>query len=190
MTAEPAVFLDRDGTVNEEINYLGTIEQFKFIAGAVNAIRLLNQAGLKTIVITNQAGVARGYYDENRVRQIHDFMEEELRSKGARLDGVFYCPHHPTAGLGEYKIDCHCRKPKPGMVEQAAADLHIDLRKSYVIGDKMSDLQAGLAVGCRTILVRTGYGEKMVKELMEKDFQPDHIANDILAAVRWILSRP
>ncbi|MFQ5632864.1 MAG: D-glycero-beta-D-manno-heptose 1,7-bisphosphate 7-phosphatase [bacterium] len=185
--SKSVVFLDRDGTINEEVNYLSTIEQFKFIDGAVDAIRLLNEAGLLAILITNQAGVARGYYDEDRVAKIHDFMEKQLQRSGARLDGIYYCPHHPTAGLGKYKIDCQCRKPNPGLLEKAAADLHIDLSKSYVIGDKISDLQAGLAVGCRTILVRTGYGKEVEKALPEDGLQPDYIADDVLEAVGWIL---
>lgn len=185
----PAVFLDRDGAVNEEVDYLGAIEQFEFIAGSVEAIRLLNDAGLKTIIITNQAGVARGLYDEKRLRQIHYYMEEELRKQGARLDGVYYCPHHPTAGLGAYKIDCACRKPRPGMLKQAARDLKIDLQKSFVVGDKLSDLQAGRAVHCKTVLVRTGYGQNTENELPGEDFQPDHIADNLLTAVRWLLAQ-
>lgn len=183
-----AVFFDRDGTINEEINYLSSIEQFQFIDGAVEAIKLLNDTGLLAVVITNQAGVARGFYDEARVQEIHEFMEKQLQSSGARLNGIYYCPHHPTAGLGKYKIDCTCRKPKPGLLKQAATNLKIDLEKSFIVGDKLSDLQAGLAVGCKTILVRTGYGAEHEKKLTEKDFRPDHIADDVLEAVRWIVA--
>jgi D-glycero-D-manno-heptose 1,7-bisphosphate phosphatase len=187
MTAKPAVFLDRDGTINEEINYLSRIDDFRFLPGAIEAIKTLNDAALLAVVITNQAGVARGYYDEKRITEIHDFMQKQLRRSGARLDGIYYCPHHPTAGIGKYKIDCACRKPKPGMLEKAAADLKIDLSKSFIIGDKLSDLRAGLAVGCKTILVRTGYGQTVEKALPEKGLKLDYIADDVLEAVRWIV---
>lgn len=183
---EAAVFLDRDGTINEEVNYLSRIEDLQLIPGAIEAIRLLNQAQIRAIVISNQAGVARGFFTEDRVKQIHDHLNKILISSDARLDGIYYCPHHPTAGKGKYKIDCDCRKPKPGLLFQAARAFDIDLNMSYLIGDKKTDLDAGRAAGCRTILVRTGYGKQTEQELGIEDW-PDYIADHVLAAVRWIL---
>lgn len=185
---KPAVFLDRDGTINEEVNYLSRIEQFRFIDGAIEAIRRLNASPFLVIVITNQAGVARGLYPERRVGEIHDYLRMQLNSSGAVLDGIYYCPHHPTAGQGRYKVACKCRKPEPGLLYQAARDLDIDLRASYMIGDKLSDIQAGQAAGCRTILVRTGYGAEIEKRLSDAECRPDYIAANVLEAVDWILA--
>jgi D-glycero-D-manno-heptose 1,7-bisphosphate phosphatase len=181
------VFLDRDGTINEEVNYLSHSDQLRLIAGAAEAIKQFNQAGLKTVIITNQAGVARGYFSEPALQQIHLELERMLRAQDAHIDAIYYCPHHPTAGIGVYKIDCNCRKPKPGLLERAARELNLDLRQSFVVGDKPADLQAGGAVGCRTILVRTGYGLESEQELAGGESQPDHVADDLLAAARWIL---
>jgi D-glycero-D-manno-heptose 1,7-bisphosphate phosphatase len=184
------VFLDRDGTINEEVNYLSHPDQLRLIAGAAEAIKRFNQAGLKVVIITNQAGVARGYFSENTLQQIHLELERMLRAQDAHIDAIYYCPHHPTAGIGVYKIDCNCRKPKPGLLERAARELNLYPRRSFIVGDKPADLQAGDAMGCRTILVRTGYGLESEKELAGGEFQPDHIADDLLEAARWILQQP
>lgn len=181
-----AVFLDRDGTINEEIGYLHEVEQLRFIDGAPAAIAQLNAAGFKVIVVTNQAGVARGYYAEASVLGLHRAMEEQLKRHRARIDAFYYCPHHPD-GVGEYKIDCHCRKPKPGMLEQAARDLGIELGGSFVVGDRISDLEAGRAAGCTLVLVRTGYGRDSERELERHDLRPDFIASDVVGACEWIL---
>ncbi len=181
------VFLDRDGTINEEVNYLSRPDQLRLIAGAAEAIKGFAQAGLKVVVITNQAGVARGYFSEPALQQIHLELEKMLRAQDAHLDAIYYCPHHPTAGIGVYKIECNCRKPKPGLLEKAARELNLDLRQAFIVGDKPADLKAGEAVGCRTILVRTGYGLESEKELTGGKFQPDHIADNLLEASRWIL---
>ncbi len=183
-----AVFLDRDGTVNEEINYLNKVEQLKLIEGAAEGIRMLREAGYKVVIVTNQAAIARGYLAEADLPLIHAALENMLAERGAALDAIYYCPHHPTAGVGAYKIDCECRKPKPGMLRKAAADLDIDLQASYVVGDKLSDLGAGEAVGCRTILVRSGYGREVEQGLAE-NARPDFIADDLAGAARWILSQ-
>jgi D-glycero-D-manno-heptose 1,7-bisphosphate phosphatase len=181
------VFLDRDGTINEEVNYLSRPEQLRLIAGVAEAIKRLKHAGLKVVIITNQAGVARGYFSEPALQQIHLELVKMLRAQEAHIDAIYYCPHHPTAGIGVYKMDCNCRKPKPGLLERAARELSLDLRQSFVVGDKPADLIAGDAVGCRTILVRTGYGLESEKELAGGEFQPDHIADDLLEAAWWIL---
>lgn len=184
------VFLDRDGTINEEVSYLSRPDQLRLIAGAAEAIKQLKHAGLKVVIVTNQAGVARGYFSEPALQQIHLELEKMLRAQEAHIDAIYYCPHHPTAGIGVYKINCSCRKPKPGLLERAARELSLDLHQSFMAGDKPADLQAGEVVGCRTILVRTGYGLESEKELTGGEFQPDHIADDLLEASRWILQLP
>ncbi|MCG3120191.1 MAG: D-glycero-beta-D-manno-heptose-1,7-bisphosphate 7-phosphatase [bacterium] len=179
------VFLDRDGTINEEVNYLSRPEQLRLLDGVVEAITSLNRAGFKVVVVTNQAGVARGFFSEAMVPAIHDALRKMLEP--AQIDAFYYCPHHPTAGVGIYKTDCHCRKPKPGMLEQAAREWNIDLRRSFVVGDKISDLAAGRAVDCRNILVRTGYGGEEEKVFADYPWQPDFVADNLQKAARWIL---
>jgi D-glycero-D-manno-heptose 1,7-bisphosphate phosphatase len=152
-----AVFIDRDGTINEEKEYLFRTDDFAFIPGAPQAIRLLNEAGFLVIVVTNQSGVARGYYTEEDVLLLHRHIAAQLEQCGARVDAWYYCPHHP-AGRGSYSLPCRCRKPLPGMLLEAAGRYDIDLESSIMIGDKLIDMEAGAAAGCRPILVRTGYG--------------------------------
>jgi D-glycero-D-manno-heptose 1,7-bisphosphate phosphatase len=159
-----AVFLDRDGTLIEEVHYLSAPEQVRPIPGAADAVRQLNAAGVLVVVVTNQAGVARGYFPERRVAEAHERLSALLAEAGARVDAYFYCPHHPTEGVGAYRAECACRKPKPGMLLTAARELDIDLGRSWMIGDKPDDAEAGLAAGCRTILVRTGHGRALPAE--------------------------
>lgn len=155
-----AVFLDRDGTINVEANYLIHKEDFAFIPGVPQAIKSLKQAGYLVIVVTNQSGVARGYFSEAQVHELHLYIQQQLATIGTAIDGFYICPHHPTSGTGEYTGECECRKGKPGMLLQAAADFGIDLKASYMIGDKAADLEAGIAAGCRSLLVLTGYGRE------------------------------
>ena len=154
-----AVFIDRDGTINVEKEYLYRAEEFEFIPGAAKAIRLLNEAGFLVIVVSNQSGVARGYYTEEDVHLLHRQIASQLEQAGSRVDAWFYCPHHP-AGRGSYALPCRCRKPQPGMLLEAAGRFDIDLESSIMIGDKLVDVEAGRAAGCRTLLVRTGYGRE------------------------------
>ena len=177
-----AVFLDRDGTMNEEVNYLSRMEQLRLYPQTVEAIRMVNAAGMKAVVVTNQSGIARGYFTEDFVRRVHDRINELLAVGGARIDGFYVCPHHPVYGEGIYKQDCECRKPKPGMLLRAAAELNVDLSRSYMIGDMLKDIETGKKLGVKGILVRTGYGSNIVRTDM-----PAYIAEDILEAVRWIL---
>lgn len=183
MIRSRAVFLDRDGTINEEKEYLHRSEEFSFIPGAPAAIRLLNESGFLVIVVTNQSGIGRGYFDEEAVHRLHRYMDGELDRYGAAVDGYYLCPHHPLYGIGDYRRECRCRKPLPGMLLEAARDFDIDLTASYLIGDKLADIEAGLAAGCRPLLVRTGYGKE------EADLLPAGIPvyGDILAAVRSIV---
>lgn len=157
MSLKRAVFLDRDGTINEESGYLFRQEDCRFIPGAVEALSQLNQAGFLVVVVTNQSGIARGYYTEDDLKQLHIYMEKEIATAGGRVDGWYYCPHHP-----DYSSDatrCDCRKPLPGMLQIAADELGIDLGSSWMVGDKIADIRAGKAAGCHTALVKTGYGE-------------------------------
>lgn len=160
-----AVFLDRDGTINIEKDYLYRIEDFEFIPGAAEAIRRLNQAGLLTIVVSNQSGVARGYFTLAQVEELHRHIHQELKKHGAWIDAFYICPHHPTEGNGEFTRECSCRKGEPGMLLQAADDLGINLSASYMVGDKIADIEAGHNAGCRSLLVRTGYGEQTLHKL-------------------------
>lgn len=177
-----AVFLDRDGTINVEKDYLYQAKDFEFIPGAPEAIRLLNQAGILVIIVTNQSGVARGYYSEDDVENLHRHIVSELEQYGAHVDAWFFCPHHPS-GRGSYALQCNCRKPLPGMLEEAAKLYEINLEDSTMIGDKMTDITAGQNAGCRTILVNTGYGSD------EKQFiGPETIVcDDLLSAVKYLL---
>jgi D-glycero-D-manno-heptose 1,7-bisphosphate phosphatase len=183
---EWAVFLDRDGTINEEVNYLYDPALLKLIPGAAQAIHWLNSHKIPVIVVTNQAGIARGYFTEAQMHLIHKSLDLMLSTDNAKIDVYYFCPHHPTAGIGNYKINCSCRKPQPGMINQAAQDLELDLSKCYLVGDKLTDIQAGNRAGCKTILVKTGYGETESKTKQDK-IQPYLISPDLLDAVGWIL---
>jgi len=156
----PAVFLDRDGTVNVEVHYLSQPEDLVLLPSVAETIALLNSRNIAVVIVTNQAGVARGYFPEHRLIDIHKRLDEMLAAEGAHVDGIYYCPHHPTSGLGAYKTVCECRKPLPGMLIQAARDLNLDLSRSLMIGDRDSDLEAGANAGCQTALVLTGYGKE------------------------------
>lgn len=164
------IFLDRDGNINVEKDYLHKVEEFEFIDGAREAIKIFNELGYLVVVVTNQSGVARGYYDENSVKTLHDYLQKEVEKIGGHIDGFYYCPHHPEKGIGEYKLDCNCRKPEPGMFLEAQKDLDIDFSSSIMVGDKISDVKAGENLGMRSILVRTGHGleeEKKIKNSCE-----------------------
>lgn len=180
-----AVFLDRDGVIIQEPpHYAYRPDQLKFIPKAEEAIRLLNKNKFKVVIVSNQAGISRGYYLEKDTILFHQLIKEELGLYGAKIDAIYYCPHHPEAKIIKYRIDCDCRKPKHGMLKKAEKELGIDLRISYMVGDKKSDIDAGNAAGCRTILVLTGHGKDEIKI---KDIRCDHIANNLFDAVKYIL---
>jgi D-glycero-D-manno-heptose 1,7-bisphosphate phosphatase len=181
----PAVFVDRDGTLLEEAGYLDRLERVAFFPHSVDAVRLLNRAGFAVVVITNQSGVARGLYEETFVLQTHELMTRRLAEGGARIDGYYYCPHHPTGEVERFRVDCDCRKPAPGMLRQAAADLSIDLSRSFTVGDKWSDVQVAQAVGARGILVRTGYG-RSTESAPRAGVEPAAIVDNLIAAAAWI----
>jgi D-glycero-D-manno-heptose 1,7-bisphosphate phosphatase len=162
-TGRRAVFLDRDGTINVDHGYVFRAGEFEFIPGAPEAIRRLKDAGYLVIVVTNQAGIARGLYSEADVHELHRHLDRELACHDTSIDAYYYCPHHPEKGTPPYRRDCACRKPLPGMLLQAAADFPLNLGGSFLVGDKLSDIEAGLAAGCETILVETGYGADVEK---------------------------
>jgi D-glycero-D-manno-heptose 1,7-bisphosphate phosphatase len=183
---KPAVFLDRDGTMLEEAGYLDRLERLVFFPFAVDAIRLLNRGGCAVVVITNQSGVGRGLYEEEFVRRAHEVVAERVTAGGGRIDGFYYCPHHPLAEIERYRRVCDCRKPGPGMLRRAATELDLDLSRSIAIGDKWTDVQAGVAAGGGGILVRTGYGRSSEAH-PRPDAQPLTVADDLIAAAAWIL---
>jgi D-glycero-D-manno-heptose 1,7-bisphosphate phosphatase len=160
-----AVFLDRDGTINEEKNYLHRVEDFAFIPGVPQAIRRLNRAGYLVVVVTNQSGVARGYFELSDVRSLHDHVADRLAAEDAHVDGFFVCPHHPEAAKKAWRRKCDCRKGEPGLLLQAARQLHIDLDQSFMVGDKQADIEAGMRAGCSPLLVLTGYGVETAQNL-------------------------
>ena len=153
----PAIFLDRDGTINVDHGYVSEIDDFQFIDGAIKAMQELKKMGFALVVVTNQSGIARGKFTEDQFMQLTEWMDWSLADRDVDLDGIYFCPHHPEAGRGDYRQDCDCRKPKPGMLLDAQKFLHIDMAASYMVGDSLKDILAGQAAGVgTTVLVRTG----------------------------------
>lgn len=177
----PAVFLDRDGTINEEVDYPDRLSRILVYPQAAPAIRGLNEAGLKVVVITNQSGVARGYFPLAFVHEVHQYLNEQLAAGGAHLDNLYVCPHHPDEG-------CPCRKPKPEMILRAARDLDLDLERSYLVGDRYNDVQTAVNAGVKGILVLTGYGRGEYESLGDNPpAAPVYVAQDLEDAAAWIL---
>lgn len=188
--SQPAVFLDRDGTINEQMGYVNHPGRFVLLPGAAQGIRRLNQSGFLVIVVSNQSGVARGYFPIDLVHEVHELMRRELAAGGAVLDEVLFCPHYPGGQVAEYAVECGCRKPKPGMIIEAESRFHIDMSRSYVVGDRFSDLELAASRGLKGVLVETGYGlGDLLYVLPGRRIQPDHVAKDLDAAVNWILER-
>jgi len=185
-----AIVMDRDGTVCDEVGYVNHVSRIRLLPRSAEAIRRAREAGLKTAIVTNQAGVARGYFDEALIHRVHDRVREMLAAEGASVDAIYYCPHHPDAGNGPYRKDCDCRKPRPGMLLRARDELGLDLARSYMVGDSVRDVEAGHRVGATTILVLTGYGRGELEHRSDGfPVRPDHVAEDLLDAVDWILAR-
>ncbi len=183
-----AVFLDRDGTIIEQMGYINHFSRIKIFPFAVEAIRLFRQANFKIIVVTNQAGVAKGYLTESLLQEIHERMLLQFESLGAKIDRLYYCPHHPREGKGEYKKDCNCRKPKTGMLDKAVHELDIDLHKSFVIGDRDSDIEMAYKARVRSVFVLTGYGMgEYVNSRGALKIAPTFIFNDLLQAAQTIV---
>jgi D-glycero-D-manno-heptose 1,7-bisphosphate phosphatase len=190
ITKRPAVFLDRDGTLIADAEYLSQPSQIKLFSNTAEALKLLRKAGFYLFVVSNQSGVARGYFPESMVRKVHQKLQQMLKSKGARIDAFFYCPHYPAGKVKVLSRVCDCRKPRAGMIKQAARKYPIDLKRSYVVGDKMDDLllarKAKLSGG---LLVRTGNGRKNEKELKAAPLPKSFVVSDILSAAKWILTQ-
>ena len=189
--SRPAVFIDRDGTLTDEVGYVNHPKRLRLLPRSAEAVRRLNSAGVPVVVVTNQAGIARDYFTEDVMRAVNAELASQLALAGARLDGVYVCPHHPTEGKPPYRTACDCRKPGPGLLVRAAQEMDLDLGRSVMVGDRPSDLEVGLKVGARSVLVLTGYG------LGEWEYRreyfrvtPDHVAGDLLDAVEWALHGP
>jgi D-glycero-D-manno-heptose 1,7-bisphosphate phosphatase len=207
-TGKRAVFFDRDGVLNEEVGYVGSVGRLRIIPSAIDAVRRVNAAGWLAIVVTNQAGVARGYFTEDDVRTVHRELERRFAAGGARFDAFYYCPHHPEHGEPPYRVACECRKPAPGMLKSAARDFGISLESSYLITDRAMEIGMAHRVGMPAILVLTGYGESeraaieaaRAPERASRGLPPDgaagalplaepeHIAAEVLEAVEWALA--
>ena len=177
-----AVFIDRDGTVNEDVDYLTRVRDLRLIRGAAEGIAKINALGVKTILITNQSAIARGYLSEKTLGRIHQRLKKLLAEQGAFLDGVYYCPHHPDDG-------CSCRKPAAGMLLAAREDFALELEGSFIVGDKLSDIELGRKLGLTTILVLTGYGRQERERLAAKKVMVDFVADDLLRAAQWIVEK-
>ena len=188
MTLRPAVFLDRDGTIIEEAGYLDRLDRLVFFPYSVDAIRVLNRAGFAVVVITNQAGIARGIVKPSFVDEAHQFIAARVEAGGARIDGFYFCPHYKSGTVQEFVRACDCRKPGAGMLTRAAADLNLDLSQSFTVGDRWHDVAAGAAVGARGVLVRTGLGRREEAK-PQAATQASAIVDDLAAAAAWILEQ-
>jgi len=185
-----AIFIDRDGTINEDFGYISNPDDLIIFPWVAEALRLINDARLKAIVVTNQSGVARGIYTEDELRLIHSRMIDELGKQGARIDGVYYCPHHPDYGDERYRRECECRKPRPGLLHAAARDHTINLAHSFVIGDKASDINLASVAGAQGALVLTGYGRETLAHPDHWPCKPRLVADNLLHAIKLILDGP
>lgn len=184
----PGLFLDRDGTINVEVDYLRRAEQLKLLPGAARGIAQANRLKIPVIVVTNQSGIARGYLTEDDLAEIHATLDQLLAAEGAHIDAYLYCPHHAEAKVPAYRMDCSCRKPRAGLLFAAAALHGIDVQKSYLVGDKPSDLVAARSVGCTDILIRTGYGQTTETTWPETSCPPWHTANNLEEAVWRVMA--
>ena len=188
--SKSAVFLDRYGTINEEVGYLDDPDRLVLLPGAAQAIRRINEKKIPVVVITNQSGIARGYFDETTVEAIHERLREKLKHEGAHLDGIYLCPHHPEGKVPEFTRVCRCRKPGTALVEQAAVDLGIDLKASFMVGDHVKDMELAINAGITAVMLLTGHGrEQWEKADEDLRVQVAHVADDLAGAVEWILNR-
>lgn len=190
MVSRPALFIDRDGTLTEEVGYVNHPRRLRLLPRSAEAVRRLNDADVPAVVVTNQAGIARGYFSADVLAAVNNELLRQLKESGAYVDGLYVCTHHPSAGEPPYRDSCDCRKPRPGLLTRAAGELALDLARSAVVGDRPSDVETAARVGARGVLVLTGYG------LGEWEYRraafsvpPDHVAGDLLDAVEWFLAR-
>jgi D-glycero-D-manno-heptose 1,7-bisphosphate phosphatase len=184
----PAVFVDRDGTINEQMGYINHLSRFKILPRVVQAVKMLNRHGFLVLVVTNQSGVARGYHPLDLVKTLHHLLVTQIREKNGHIDGIFFCPHHPAGSVPEFSHNCDCRKPKTGLIEQACKSFEIDLSRSFLVGDMCTDMEMAQRAGVPGVLVKTGYGLGEIEYVLpRKTARPAQIAEDLLDAVRWIL---
>ena len=184
-----AVFIDRDGTLSEEVGYINHPSRFRLFPFAAEAIKYLNDHGWLAIVVTNQAGVARGYFSEDMIKTVHDGMRKDLEAGGGRLDAIYYCAHHPSVGEPPYRFDCDCRKPKPGLISQAARDFDIDRENSWMVGDRYSDVELARNAQLNSMFVLSGYGRgEWEHQKQTWTEHPDLVAEDLLQAVQMIVA--
>ncbi|PYS74486.1 MAG: D,D-heptose 1,7-bisphosphate phosphatase [Acidobacteria bacterium] len=186
----PAVFIDRDGTISEEVGYVNHPSRYRVFPYSADAIKLLNDNNWLAIVITNQAGVARGYFSEDVITRVHERLNQELVQQQARLDAIYYCAHHPTVGEPPYRHDCDCRKPKPGLIKLATADFEVDLANSWMVGDRYSDVEMARNAGLHSAFVLSGYGRgEWEYQSAGWKLRPDLVCENLLEAVQSILQR-
>jgi D-glycero-D-manno-heptose 1,7-bisphosphate phosphatase len=185
---KPAVFLDRDGTLIEEVGYLDRPERVVLYPYTADAIRALNRAGLVTVMVSNQSGVARGFFTEQTVDEVHSHVASLLALGGARLDAYYYCPHHPAGHVARYAVACECRKPGRGLVDRAVQELGIDPARSFAVGDRWVDVGLARRFGGRAVLVRTGYGA-LEEQRPQDGLTADAVVNNLVEAASWVLSR-
>jgi D-glycero-D-manno-heptose 1,7-bisphosphate phosphatase len=187
--ARRAVFMDRDGTISEEVGYVNHVSRYRVFPFAAEAVRTLNESGWLAVLVTNQAGVARGYFREELIGEIHKVLASELERGSARLDAVYYCPHHPSVGEPPYRFDCDCRKPRPGLLLRAARELDLDLSRCWMVGDRFSDAELARNAGAHSALVLTGYGRGELEHQSDAWPQrPELIAENLLEAVKKIVA--
>lgn len=185
----PAVFIDRDGTINEQMGYINHLSRFVLLPGAEEAIKLLNRHQYLAIIVSNQSGVARGYFPIELVDKVHELMKALLEEKDAVIDAIYFCPHHKAGVVPEYTTRCICRKPGTGLIDKACLEFDIDMENSYVIGDRITDIELAHRAKIKGILVSTGYGRGDIDYILpHSNYRPVHIAEDLLHAVRWIMS--
>jgi D-glycero-D-manno-heptose 1,7-bisphosphate phosphatase len=186
---KPAVFVDRDGTINEQMGYINHPSRFLILPGVPEALGLLNRHNYLVIVISNQSGVARGYFPIALVHEVHDHLKAVLKEEGGIVDGIYFCPHHPQGIVPEYRRDCNCRKPKTGLIEQAQKAFDIDMAKSFVVGDRYLDMELAYRINAKGVLVKTGYGRGEIEHIFPGKRMPAYIAKDLLHAAKWIVER-
>ena len=184
-----AVFLDRDGTINKDVGYPGNFSSIEIFPYSFEAVRKINVSGLLAVIVTNQSGVGRGLIIEKNLKDIHHKLRAAFAKYDAHFDGIYYCPHYLFSPTPQYRKDCQCRKPNPGMALQAAEELKIDMKNSYMVGDKVEDILFGLNIQAKPILCLTGFGQESLPKLKERGIEPAYVAQTFLDAVSWILQK-
>jgi len=183
---DAGIFLDRDGTINEEVDFLSSPQNLHLLPRSAEAIHELNAMGFKVFIVTNQSGIARGFLTEEHLENIHHTLLDRLAESGAHIDAIYYCPHHPDAGEARYRKACDCRKPQTGMITKAVSEFSIDLSHSFVIGDRLIDIQMGNTAGIPAILVMTGYGKQELLLCREQHANLAYVATDLFDAVQFV----